>query len=620
MTQDRAAEEVEARPIDIGVALRFLQMSGGFWYGPMGRAARLITVALAAALVLKLAVDVGMNRWNRWFFDALERRDAAAALSAVVVFVGIVAGTAAVGVLIVRTREQLQVQWRAWLTGRLLDGWLSREGFARQALEAGSVANPEYRISDDVRMATEPLVDFAIGLFTALLAFVTFVGILWSVGGSLTLRFGAVTLTIPCFMVLGAIAYGVIASSLVPIVGRRLSSCVAARNEAEARFRSELIRVRENADAISLGGGEQHARASLGRSYGQVVRRWLEVVRQHGNVTWVMNANAAIIPVAPLVMAAPKYLAGELTLGEVMQLASAFAQVQVAIGWLADNYWRVAEWFASARRVVEVGDGAHTQDEAIAPGRPVVAVSRDAIIRARGLSLLAPGGGVLLRDVDIALSPGDRVLVHGEGGTGKSVLARGLAGLWPWGEGRLDVPARLSTAILSPQPYVPDGTLHAATVFPLPEDARGTAAVAEALSAVGLERFVPRLGQTGRWQSQLSLSERQRLAVARTLLQEPGLVVVDEALSALDIATQAELVAIMGRRLPAAVIVEVSGRPADSASHTRSLLVRRDTGGSATVAEVEHPPARKKPRRAGRPSSTGTGRTAPALALEEEST
>ncbi len=299
--------------------------------------------------------------------------------------------------------------------------------------------HPEYRISDDVRMATEPLVDFAIGLVTALLAALTFVGILWSVGGSLTIGHGHAAITIPAFMVLGAIAYGVIVSCLIPIVGRRLAGAAAARNESEARFRAEMIRLRENADKISLSAGEGHSRARLDATYGTLVMHWLALVKQHANVTWVMNANTALVPVVPLVLASPKYLTGELSLGEVMQLASAFAQVQVAIGWLVDNYWRLAEWFASAKRVHELVDVIERQDEL--PATLGVGVSTDGLMHIENLSLTAIDGRVLVGRADAILRPGERIAVTGEAGSGKSTLVRAIAGLWPWGSGSVRIPA-----------------------------------------------------------------------------------------------------------------------------------------------------------------------------------
>ncbi|HEY8578337.1 MAG TPA: SbmA/BacA-like family transporter, partial [Beijerinckiaceae bacterium] len=405
---------------DRAVAARFNRITGGFWTGASARMAWTLTFGLAGFLLLKLAVDVATNRWNRWFFDALERRDAWSATTAVLAFVLLLACVAAVGVGIVLARERLQVRWRAWCTAKLLDGWLANQRFHRLTAADSPMQNPEYRISDDVRMATEPLTDFAIGIFTAVLAASTFAGILWSVGGSLDVAVGGVSFRIPAFMLLGALLYGALVSGLIPIVGARLTGAAAAKNEAEARFRFEMIRLRENSEGVILARGETDARRRLDATYKGLVNAWLEVVRQHGRVTWVMNANSAMSPVVPLVLCAPKYLAGQLTLGEVMQLASAFVQVQMAIGWLVDNYWRIAEWFASARRVVELVDSYEAVDQSATGGVSVVeqGVSADGALRLAGLRLTDRAGRVVLEHADVAIPHGQKLLITGEAGAG----------------------------------------------------------------------------------------------------------------------------------------------------------------------------------------------------------
>ena len=583
---EQAQDEAErsGRSFEPAVARKFLVFSGGFWRGNTRTIAVGLTLMLALGLVMRLGVDVAVNRWNRWFFDALERRDAHSAGVAVLAFLVLVMATAAVGVLIVVMRERLQVRWREWFTARLLDRWLARHAFYRLGLSGTDIANPEYRISDDVRMATEPLVDFAIGLFTALLAFVTFIGILWSVGGSFTIGSGEGGFTIPAFMVLGALVYGTFASVLVPLVGRRLAPVAAAKNEAEARFRSQMIRLRENAEAIALAGGEGHARSGLDSTYGGLVRHWLALVRQHGRVTWVMNANTALIPVVPLVLAAPKYLSGDLSLGQVMQLASAFAQVQMAMAWLADHYWRVAEWFASARRVMELTDAF---DDPASPvsAAPLRGTSGDTALHVAGLRLDDGEGRTIVAHADIIAAPGDRIQLDGEAGVGKSVLARALAGLWPWGTGAVLLPTGGSVTVLTPHPFIPDGLLEAAVLFPQPADTRSAGEIARALSAAGLDTLVGRLGQTGRWEALLSTGDQQRLSVARMLLMRPDVLVLDEAFSALGDAAQVAMIAALDEGLPETVLVVVGARSGLPMRGTRRLVLTAGADGSVLTDE-----------------------------------
>ena len=336
------------------VAKAFLHLSGGFWHGPTARRAWLLTIGLAASLVASTYITVQMNHWNRWFFDALEKKDIATVKSAILVFFGIIAVMSAIGVAIVITRETLQVRWREWLVKQLLGTWLGEQRFYHMNVTGTEPPNPEYRISDDTRWATEILVDLGIGLVSAVIGGLAFIAILWSVGGS----FAIGGFVVPGYMVWLALAYGIIASSLMAYVGKPLVGRVGAKNEAEGYFRFAMMRLRENAESVAVLGGGSREKQSLVGLYESVVAHWLRIVKSHGHVTWITNASGPMIPIIPLLFAAPKYLAGDLTLGQVTQLAAAFVQVQIAISWVVDNYNRIAEWYASARRVMDIVDAA----------------------------------------------------------------------------------------------------------------------------------------------------------------------------------------------------------------------------------------------------------------------
>ena len=262
---------------------------------------------------------------------------------------------AAIGVGIVLTRETLQVRWRAWLVEQLVGRWLGNQRFYHLNVTGKEPPNPEYRISDDTRWATEPLVDLGIGLVLAVVGAAAFISILWTVGGSITFDLGTWgPITIPAYMVWVALAYGIIASGLMMWIGAPLVGYVGRKNEAEGYFRFGMMRIRDNAESVALMNGARYEQAILGRFYETVVARWMAIVWQHGHLTWITNSSGPMIPVIPLLFAAPKYLAGDLTLGQVTQLAAAFVQVQIAISWVVDNYNRVAEWYASARRVMDI--------------------------------------------------------------------------------------------------------------------------------------------------------------------------------------------------------------------------------------------------------------------------
>ena len=462
--------------LDPRVVGAFGRFAGGFWRGATTFRAWALTLGLAAFLILSTAATVALNHWNRWFFDSLEARDVGGLTQAVLVFAVIIAFMAAIGVGIVLTRETLQVDWRAWIVKHLVDRWLSRQRFYHLNVTGKEPPNPEYRISDDTRWATEPLVDLGIGLVLAVVGAAAFISILWTVGGSYTLELGSLgPVTIPAYMVIAALAYGIIASGLMMWVGAPLVGFVGRKNEAEGYFRFAMMRIRDNAESVALMNGARYEQAVLGRFYETVVARWMAIVWQHGHLTWITNASGPMIPIIPLLFAAPKYISGELTLGQVTQLAAAFVQVQIAISWVVDNYNRVAEWYASARRVMDIVDACDAidpqidGDHAATPMRPDGSAGRHGALerlrdRRRHRPAPAFGRGSVGR-------PGEAVHVHGDSSTGKSTLVRVLAGLWPVARGGLTLPDRSEVMITPQKSYLPLGSLKGALLYPNPDPA-----------------------------------------------------------------------------------------------------------------------------------------------------
>ena len=293
MTEPALAADAGERPYS---ARLFLNRAVGFWTGPNRRNAWLWTAGALALVFANLAVNVGINRWNKWFFDALERKDGSTLWTAVIVIVVLILLGAAFAVAMVWCRMTLQVKWRQWLTGEMLARWLSEQRYYRLAVTDEEQLNPEYRIADDLRLASEPVVEFAVGFINALLAAVTFVGILFWVGGSLTIDIGGTSVWIPGYIALAAVLYATATSVLTYLIGSPLVDRVAAKNEAEAQFRYELTRVRENAESIALIKGADDERERLNETFATVAARWLDVVRQHCHLTWILNGNAFSLP------------------------------------------------------------------------------------------------------------------------------------------------------------------------------------------------------------------------------------------------------------------------------------------------------------------------------------
>jgi len=568
----RGAGEAQEANDDRRVARAFARASSGFWRGPTAVTAWLLSIGLGLAVLLSIGGNVGVSMWNRWFFDALERRDGGTASLALLAFLALAAAMTAVSVCIVLSRETIQVRWRAWLTDRLVDAWLGRQRFYRLTVGASAITNPEYRIADDIRWATEPIIDFLIGLLGAVVSLVTFVGMLWSVGGALSVA----GTSVPAYMVIAAGIHGGLVTVLMLSFGRTLPGRMAARNEAEAQFRFSLMRVRENAESIALTrrGGE---RARLGISFEPVVMRWMKVVRQDGQLTWILTGNGVLLPVVPILLAAPKYLSGELTLGAVMQLATAYGPVTAAIAWGVDNFRAISNWHASARRVVELVDAMDALDAEDGRHGIEVTASVDDGLHLDRVAVASRDGERLIAPADLALAPGEAVLVTGESGAGKTLLLRAVAGLWPWGSGGVRLPPGASLSYVPQRGYVPLGSLRDA----LHDDAAvSDADMVAALERCGLAHLASRLGETARWDQVLSAGERQRLACARVLAQRPDVVLLDDALAPLDDDAQLELMALLRAELPQARFLTVAQRDTLAVAHDRVLVLQRDADGA----------------------------------------
>ena len=585
---DRAIEPAEEAgdPAPAKIARAFRRVASGFWRGPTAFLAWGLTAAVLALVLANIGVALLINRWNKYFFDALERRDVASVGTGVLIVLGLALAAAAIAVALVHVRMRLQLNWRKWLTSHLIERWLSERRFYQLTIVSGEGAHPEFRISDDVRLAVEPLVDFAIGLANAVLAAAAFFGVLWVVAGSLNVG----SVSIPGYMVFAAMFYAALTSTAMVFVGRPLIKGVERKNAAEAKFRYELTRVRESAENIALIGGDDDERERLAETYKDVVARWLRVIAKQAHMTWISNANSVLAPVAPLLLGAPKYLAGELTLGELMQIATAWTQVQIALNWLIDNAIRLAETLASAQRVVELTDALDALDDSIGQHGTsdtiVLGFSHDEAIHIQDLSITQQDGKVMIEGASTTIGRGEKVLVKGESGTGKSTLIRAMAGLWPWGSGQILRPRRSEFTFMPQRPYLPLGTLRHALVYPHPDDGRiPDDRMRDALAKCGLTHMAARLDDEDQWDQIMSGGEKQRLAFARLLVHPPAIVIMDEATSALDEMSQARMMGFFRNELASATLLSVGHRPGLEEYHDREIyLVREGAGG----AHAEH--------------------------------
>ncbi|MGX5733022.1 ABC transporter ATP-binding protein/permease [Bosea thiooxidans] len=579
-----------ARPSERSRMRRFFRVALRFWSGPTRWRAWGLTAAVLLFVAAQTASAVGINRWNRVFFDALEQRNVGAVWAAVAWLPPLlVAITLSMAALVV-SRLLLQTRWRENLTRQLAGWWIADQRYYRLGFLTEAQTAPEYRIAEDVRLAIEPLVEFAIGLITAFVTAATFAAILWQVAGSAEIRLGGITIVIPSYMAFAAILYAGIASFAAYVAGRPLVGLVAQKNEMEARFRAEMTRLRENAESVALIGGDADERSAAIEHYGRVVAAWLAITRRQGIITLVLNTNSALFPIVPLLLIAPKFLAGSVSLGAVVQVVAAFSAVQAALIWFVDNVVRLAEWFASVTRVDELMEELEALDIGTIMEKDTqieMSGSEDGAIHLENLSIAHSNGRIVVADATVVIQKGAKALITGESGSGKSTLIRALAGIWPWGSGRILMPRGQSSAFVPQKPYLPRGTLHSILLYPDSGRTVDNEIVLAALERCGLGYLARRLDEEEDWDRILSGGERQRVAFARLLIQKPDIIIMDEATSALDEGSQQALLSLFEDELAEATLISVGHRPELEEFHDQKItLERRPAGAQMTSRRI----------------------------------
>jgi putative ATP-binding cassette transporter len=583
---------------------RFWISARGYWGRNGDRMAWPFSLGLLLLVVGTVALQYGINVWNRSIFDAIEKRDSHAVYHLSAMFVPLALGSVAFGVAQVFARMSIQRRWRTWLTSSVISRWLANGRYYQLNLVDGDHKNPEYRIAEDLHIAVDAPVDFVTGVTAAFLSASTFIVVLWQIGGALTVTVGGSTLTVPGFLVIAAVVYAAIASGSITVIGRGFVQISEQKNQAEADFRYTLTRVRENGESIALLGGEEEERDGIDRKFGSVYRQWARLAGQHMRTTLVSQGSGLIAPVVPVLLCAPKFLDGSMTLGQVMQAASAFTIVQGAFGWLVDNYPRLADWNACARRIASLMmslDGLERAEQAGGAGR----ITRDetdgdAMLSLKDLSVALNDGTAVVDETEVEIAPGERLLVSGESGSGKSTLVRAIAGLWPWGSGSVSFHRDRRLFMLPQRPYVPSGTLRRAVAYPGAADSWTVEEIGDALKKVGLAHLTEKIGEDAPWDQTLSGGEKQRLAFARLLLHNPDIVVLDEATSALDEKSQDKMMDILMKELPKATIISVAHRVELEAYHSRKITLERRKGGARLVSDIDLVPRKGKRRLLGR--------------------
>jgi len=530
------------------------------------RGTGLVLLATVVGLSLMLVwLEVKFNTWNREFYNTFESKDQAEFYRQLGMFTLLAVLYIVMQVYKQYYQQMLMIEWRSWMTERYLASWLKDRVYYRLQLLDRGTDNPDQRIADDLNIFVDLTLSLALGLLSAVVTLVSFIGILWLISGPLSVA----GVEIPGYMVWVAVLYSLAATWITHLIGRPLIQLGFDQQRFEANFRFALVRLRENAEGVALYRGEAGELANFRGRFANVIANWWAKMLKNKQLTWFTSFYGQVAIIFPFLVGAPRYFAGKTPLGELFQIASAFGQVQGSLSWFLNAYPSFANWKATVDRLTGFNEALERVRAEAGRLDGERSASAGAELSLDGLALSLPQGQPLLAPTTLRLKQGESVLVAGPSGAGKSTLFRALAGIWPYWKGKIALPAGAKLLFLPQKPYLPIGSLKHAACYPEDPAAITDEATREALAAVGLAQLSEDLAREENWAQLLSGGEQQRLAFARALLNRPDWLFMDEATAALPEEDQAVLYRLLGQRLPATTLVSIGHRASLAEFHAR---------------------------------------------------
>ena len=538
---------------------------------------------LAAIVALNLALvymAVVFNDWNRLFYDSLQEKNAAVFWEQLGRFTYLAFGFIVIAVYKFYLTQLLEMRWRAWMTDHYLHKWMSHQAFYQMELARFAPAahgahtdNPDQRIQEDINQFTSYTISLSMGLLNSVVTLASFVGILWSLSGAFAFTLGGQDYSIPGFMVWMAVLYCAVGSVITHYIGRKQIPLNFEQQRVEADFRHHMVRAREYSESIALDRGERVVREQMAERFSRVLSNNLALIKAQKGLIWFTSFFGQAAVVFPFVVAAPRFFSGAIQLGQLTQISGAFGQVQGALSWFVDTYSSLASWRATTDRLTSFEESFKAIARTERAQAAINTVANAPQLDTSPLRISLPGGTTLLDHTRLHAQPGDRILLQGPSGSGKSTLFRTLAGIWPYSEGAVALPA--DSMFLPQRAYFPNGTLRDALAYPALAPQYPDAALQQALRDALLPHLADSLDVVDAWSQKLSGGEQQRLAIARVLLKKPQWLFADEATSALDEAAEAilyqrmcDLVAEKGGAL-----VSIAHRPGVAAFHNQRWIL-----------------------------------------------
>lgn len=555
------------------------RMTKGFWLSPGdGRKGMLLLITVIVLSLLDVYILVLLNQWYNTFYNTLQQFDLPGFGKSLWEFGGIAGFHIVVVVYAFYLQQMLEIKWRRWMTGQYVEKWLADNAYYRLQVFEKSTDNPDQRISEDIKLFVNLTLKITLGLVKSLAILISFLMILWSLSGVLSFDFMGSKWRISGYMVWLALFYAAVGTWLTDKVGAPLTHLNFEQQRLEADFRYSLVRLRENSESVAFYGGEKRERNTFFKRFSFVFNNYWRLMNKQKQLTWLTSGYGQLAIIFPIIMAAPRYFAKEITLGGLMQINSAFGKVQDSLSFVIDIYPTLAEWQAVVTRLTSFTSDMDRIVERQKQEQPIELLQEArSSLAVEKLTLTAPGGVTLLRELSLQVQRGEALLVKGPSGAGKSTFLRSLAGLWPFGDGKVRFPSQEKLLFVPQKAYLPIGTLREALAYPSESCSFGEEDVRQALAVARLTELIPLLDQENDWSQILSLGEQQRLAFVRAALSRPDWLVLDEATSAIDEETEASLYEWLRKALPQTAIISVGHRSILERFHDQVLQLNGDS-------------------------------------------
>ncbi len=570
---DRSVAEVEASfRKQMAIAL------DSFWHSEIRNRILAFTMGLVAVILATAYGTVMLNHWNAPFYNALEQRNLPAFLQELRNFAMIAGVLLLLNVVQAWLNQMTALHMREGLTRDVIDQWLTGRRAFRLSMTSALGVNPDQRLHEDARKLAEMTTSLAIGLFNATILLVSFIGVLWGLSSDFVFKLGDWSFQIPGYMVWGAILYALAASLLSRVVGRKLSGLNAERYAREADLRFSLMRANENLEAIAVARGEETERRHIHQSLDGVLGSIRHLALALTNLTWVTAGFGWLAIIVPILIASPAYFSGTITFGGLMMAAAAFTQVYSALRWYVDNFGQIADWRAALLRVTVFRAALTAMDsDDLVGGRIAIAPSQDGTLRLDGLEIgsrtqsESTTSTYRLMERDVTIAAGERVMVNGDQGVNRKLFFNALAGLWPFGKGRILLPVGADILFVPQISYLPEGRLRSLLAYPMASARFTDDEMKSTLAMVGLSHLSTRLDERARWERMLDKDEQMALAFANILLRKPQWIVFYDVLEGLEPDTEARLAALLGDMKDTTLLY--IGRSAAFATATGAKLV-----------------------------------------------